>query len=1346
LYGATQIVKTASLGPKVPSSRHVDRRNNLRRAPFSNQGEAMGARRLRSTRARRCSLGVLAAASLALALGGCRASEGGRLGVAAAPGRTTGALAGSSFVPAGYGCVWHDEFGGEQGAGEARANLDSTSWSFQEINVNGELQAYTTRQCLTSPSNWNTCVEDGRLRIQGRHESIVCDANNDGVVENPDCAPHYTEPFHQSANYTSGRLMTKHKVHFADGYLEFRVKLPEADRAGAPESGMWPAVWMLGESISQGPAPGSTGWPACGEIDVMEWATNGGVSHQGWNAIWAGPGGTNACSSWPQGGNAACGPCAPVGGECVGEVTNGARYEMTGWTGFDHHQWHTYGFKWENAGNNATDQMTYFIDGVRMGVLHLGAEQAAFKSDMFLTVNLALGGALGGTIAVTDWSNAYLDVDYMRWYRQGQADACGLADGSRPPLHWRGGLTGCPSGSLFSSPSCWSTASGGAATGAAPGAKDAAIFDGGGPGDCALDPSAPTQAASLTTTSGYAGAITQGAQDVSLSGDLTLGGGTFTGRAGRTIATNQGGAYYGGLVVSGGAFDGNGATIAVQSLRVTGGTFTAGAGGFSTNNGGQASFSGGSSAFSSGTSSFAGALTTSGAGTTVTFGAGAAAVTGRATFNGGTVTFGPGTLTLNGGLDVEGAAVTLGAAGATATVMGAATVGAGTLSTSLSTTTFAGAFTMSGGGAFNGGLGTTTFAAAPTLTSGTFTVGAAGSTGGVIFSSGATFASGMTLAFPTTGGTLSAPGGQTIAVNGAVTSRAGGAGTPPRIARSSGPAGVTISFGSTSVLDLDGLELDNSVAGGVTIADGATYALFARLSFKNNVANSTSSGATHLAITSSNPGGAKVIVASGCSFDATAQINVTLSGVGGSPGVRAIFEDQGRNGARAGESYDLDADANDDNVADGATAPRYGSVVEWTYASPADTAGTPTGPPAPAFDWNTFTFYGVYVAFKNTGGAGTSDRFWLRNTDGTAAYSFDLPDSSGDLVGTPRWDAVDETVAGLDVNGDGDAADTDVRVVYLGTSAGRIIKLIDTGTSFVRPAGGRWATDFSDASVSTITSPLIADGTNIYFGGTGGGATKIFGVQVGGGVNEKTLQKDISTAGTGAITTAPAWGSSGGATYLFIGTAAAAGQAYLYRVQVSPGATIDASYTGSTTNVNDGVNVINNRVFAVTQGGKLFVLDAFNFGVGGFTTRAGFPYASSPSKPIAASAYLDPFTNTAYFGDAAGRLFVVTDTGASLSASYPYQLAGASTVMGTPLYLSGSGTIAIGASDGYVYFVNRRDATGTPALRKRFFAGSGAVTAISYDVSAARYMAASSDGHLTFISAADVGADADGLE
>lgn len=57
--------------------------------------------------------------------------------------------------------------------------------------------------------------------------------------------------------YTSARLITKKKFEFKYGRIEARIKLPEG-------AGVWPAFWMLGNDIDR------VGWPACGEIDIME--------------------------------------------------------------------------------------------------------------------------------------------------------------------------------------------------------------------------------------------------------------------------------------------------------------------------------------------------------------------------------------------------------------------------------------------------------------------------------------------------------------------------------------------------------------------------------------------------------------------------------------------------------------------------------------------------------------------------------------------------------------------------------------------------------------------------------------------------------------------------------------------------------------------------------------------------------------------------------------------------------------------------------------------------------------------------------------------------------------------
>jgi hypothetical protein len=677
----------------------------------------------------------------------------------------------------------------------------------------------------------------------------------------------------------------------------------------------------------------------------------------------------------------------------------------------------------------------------------------------------------------------------------------------------------------------------------------------------------------------------------------------------------------------------------------------------------------------------------------------------------------------------------------------------GTLNAQSSTTTITGAVTMTGTSVFSGGTGTTTFTAAPTLTAGTFTVGTVGTTHSVIFTAGATFATSMSLVFPTSGGTLSAPGGQAIAINCTVSSSAGTAATPPKISQSSGTTGITISFGSSSRLNIDGLEFDNSVAGGVTIADGATYTTLKHLTFKNNVANSTSTGATHLSITSTNNTSDNLVLQiPGCYFDATVQYNVTLSGTAltHGVGVRAIFEYQSTstNGSRAGPTFDLDADTNGDNVADSTTAPRYGSVIEWTYATETDTVGIATGYPTAAFDWNTFQYYGIYVAYSQTAGAGSSSVLWNRKSDGTANYSYTVPSADGDIVGTPRWDAVNENTAGFDVNGNGNATDSDVRVVYIATSLGHIIKLIDNNTSFAQPATGKWSTDFTSANVATITSPLAEDGTNLYFGGTdtssGSSATEIFGVQVAGGANEKTLVKEI--ASLSAIQTAPSWTKSGGNTYVYLGSTATSSQAYIYRIDMTSGSPPNASFTGATTDVNDAVVLMSSLgtgslattyAYAVTSGGQLEKLDALNFNSGAFTNVTGFPYQTAAAKPIKFSPWIDINTAAAYFGDDGGSVYVVTSAGAAFTG-FPLSISASIKITSSPFYRSGGGVIAVGASDGYLYFIDRNNGS-APNVFKRFFVTSaGSISSVSYNPNNSTYMVSSSDGKLVFVNASDV--------
>ena len=134
-------------------------------------------------------------------------------------------------TPDEWQLVWSDEFDGDV--------VDDQKWNkllWRPGWVNNELQAYTAE------TN-NIFIENGNLVLQALYQ------------------PGYTGTDYQgngyTTDYTSGRLNTAGKAEWSYGRFEIRAKLPEG-------VGSWPAIWMLGSSIS------SIGWPACGEIDIME--------------------------------------------------------------------------------------------------------------------------------------------------------------------------------------------------------------------------------------------------------------------------------------------------------------------------------------------------------------------------------------------------------------------------------------------------------------------------------------------------------------------------------------------------------------------------------------------------------------------------------------------------------------------------------------------------------------------------------------------------------------------------------------------------------------------------------------------------------------------------------------------------------------------------------------------------------------------------------------------------------------------------------------------------------------------------------------------------------------------
>ena len=120
--------------------------------------------------------------------------------------------------------VWSDEF-------NYNGAPDAEKWDYERGYIrNKELQYYTTR-----PENVR--VENGNLVIEARHDSLAADGEVYPI--------------------TSASLITKGKGEWQYGRVEVRAKIPSS-------LGSWPAIWMLGKNIDR------VGWPASGEIDIME--------------------------------------------------------------------------------------------------------------------------------------------------------------------------------------------------------------------------------------------------------------------------------------------------------------------------------------------------------------------------------------------------------------------------------------------------------------------------------------------------------------------------------------------------------------------------------------------------------------------------------------------------------------------------------------------------------------------------------------------------------------------------------------------------------------------------------------------------------------------------------------------------------------------------------------------------------------------------------------------------------------------------------------------------------------------------------------------------------------------
>jgi beta-glucanase (GH16 family) len=106
---------------------------------------------------------------------------------------------------------------------------------------------------LPDEKNWN--FEDGKARSNNEPQYHTRDLKNVRVADGKLIITTLLEDDNGVKKYTSARINTKGKFEFTYGRVEARAKLPSG-------RGIWPAIWTLGLTGK---------WPACGEIDIMEY-------------------------------------------------------------------------------------------------------------------------------------------------------------------------------------------------------------------------------------------------------------------------------------------------------------------------------------------------------------------------------------------------------------------------------------------------------------------------------------------------------------------------------------------------------------------------------------------------------------------------------------------------------------------------------------------------------------------------------------------------------------------------------------------------------------------------------------------------------------------------------------------------------------------------------------------------------------------------------------------------------------------------------------------------------------------------------------------------------------------
>ncbi|KEY73601.1 hypothetical protein S7711_09137 [Stachybotrys chartarum IBT 7711] len=260
---------------------------------------------------------------------------------------------------AGFGRRWQSSF-----IGSSSTLPNGNDWNYitGDLGVNAELQIYTS-----STRN---------MQLSGGETLQLVPWRDSGALR----------------GWTSGRIESRYVFTPEAGRL---TRVEAAIRFGgnpaANKQGMWPAFWMLGNALRTS----GLGWPACGEIDIME-TVNGQLTGHG----------TIHCDVYP-------------GGICNEGTGIGAP------TGYPDYGWHTWRVEIDRRPGNWWDQsIVWYIDGRefhRVQGSRINNQlvwQRLAQSPLYIILNVAVGGTWPGYPTGNTWDGygSMMEVGYVGHY------------------------------------------------------------------------------------------------------------------------------------------------------------------------------------------------------------------------------------------------------------------------------------------------------------------------------------------------------------------------------------------------------------------------------------------------------------------------------------------------------------------------------------------------------------------------------------------------------------------------------------------------------------------------------------------------------------------------------------------------------------------------------------------------------------------------------------------------------------------------------------------------------------------------------------------------------------------